>query len=295
MVCSRLAGGVLTLLLLAGCAQSGSGTATPAPMAPALPADADALVLQVAATGGYTTPALLAGRLPIVSIYADGRVITQGPVPAIYPAPAWPNVQVRRVGPAAVAELVEQAVAAGITDDGDLGRPAIADATSTRFTLVTARSTYVREAYALTEGLGMPAEALSEQQRVDREQLADLVRRLSDPQTTLGAEQVSGPEPYALTAVAGVVTPWMATDSPGGMTEPSPETWPGPILPGEPLPEAPLPVSCVTAMGAKAEAVRTAAVEATDLTPWLDAEGTRWSILLRPLLPDEAGCADLTN
>ena len=40
------------------------------------------------------------------------------------------------------------------------------------------------------------------------------------------------------------------------------------------------------------EAVLGAAAKATATTPWVSA-GNSWSLLLRPLLPDETGCADL--
>jgi hypothetical protein len=54
-------------------------------------------------------------------------------------------------------------------------------------------------------------------------------------------------------------------------------------------------VTCVTATGAEATAVIEAAGGANLLTPWLSADGTRWSVLFRPLLPDESGCADLAD
>jgi hypothetical protein len=41
-------------------------------------------------------------------------------------------------------------------------------------------------------------------------------------------------------------------------------------------------------------AVLDAAARATASTPWVTADGTRWSVTFRPLLPDETGCADLT-
>jgi len=60
-------------------------------------------------------------------------------------------------------------------------------------------------------------------------------------------------------------------------------------LPGEPfLP----PVGCVTATGAQGQAVLAAAKRATTITPWTSAD-RQWTVVLRPLLPDEAGCADL--
>jgi NAD(P)-dependent dehydrogenase (short-subunit alcohol dehydrogenase family) len=43
----------------------------------------------------------------------------------------------------------------------------------------------------------------------------------------------------------------------------------------------------------QARAVLDAAGAASAVTPWTTPDGGRWSIALRPLLPDESGCADL--
>jgi hypothetical protein len=52
-------------------------------------------------------------------------------------------------------------------------------------------------------------------------------------------------------------------------------------------------VSCVSATGDQARALLDAAGSANSATPWVTADGTRWSVTFRPLLPDESGCADL--
>src|SRR4051812_32113999 len=113
------AAAVLALVLvLSACAQRSDAGGAPAPASPGvdLPDDGDALVLQVASTGGFVTPEMLAGRLPLLSVYADGRVLSEGPVPAIYPGPAWPNVQLQQIDPATLQALVQHAFAAGVAD-----------------------------------------------------------------------------------------------------------------------------------------------------------------------------------
>jgi hypothetical protein len=45
--------------------------------------------------------------------------------------------------------------------------------------------------------------------------------------------------------------------------------------------------------GDQATAVLAAAGNGNALTPWVGADGSRWSVTFRPLLPDESGCADL--
>ncbi|HET9140343.1 hypothetical protein, partial [Actinophytocola sp.] len=67
--------------------------------------------------------------------------------------------------------------------------------------------------------------------------------------------------------------------------------WPGPALPGESIgPET----GCVVATGDQARAVMAAARDASAATPWRSG-GKTWTVALRPLLPDETGCADLTR
>jgi hypothetical protein len=53
-----------------------------------------------------------------------------------------------------------------------------------------------------------------------------------------------------------------------------------------------LDLGCVVATGDQARAVLAAAGTADATTPWVTPDG-RWSVLLRPLLPDETSCADL--
>ncbi|MCZ2838786.1 hypothetical protein [Modestobacter sp. VKM Ac-2985] len=294
----------LATLLLTACAErGGTGAAPPGPSSEtptesetvSLPEGEDALVLQVADVGGFTTPEMLAARLPVLSVYADGRVITQGPVPDIYPAPAWPNVQVQQVDEATVQELAARALDAGIAETADLGSPPLADATSTRFTLDTAERTVQREVYALRETTGaggLPGDpgagGLTEEQEEARAQLRDLLDDLTDLSQTLYSEGQT-PEQYSPETVAALARPW---------TEPNDDLthaelpWPGPALPGEPIAPG---VTCVTATGEEAQAVAEAARDANVLTPWVGADGARWSITFRPLLPHESGCADLTD
>ncbi|WP_448615850.1 hypothetical protein [Modestobacter sp. URMC 112] len=293
---ARSAGALGLALLLCACAQRAGGAPAPGP-APQLPHDPDALVLQVGHTGGFVTPEMLAARLPLVSVYADGRVVTEGPVIAVYPGPAWPNVQVQQIDPAGVATLVERAQEAGVTETGDLGTPPLADVPSTRFTLTTAAGTTVREVYALAESAGMDAgsSGLTEEQLAARAELRGLMDTLTDLPGPLGPDAVPAAVPYEPSAVAAVVRPWTAADQEAAPDLPQPEArWPGPPLPGQPL--GPLPdLTCVTATGDQAPALATAAREANRLTPWVTDDGARWAVTFRPLLPHESGCADLSG
>jgi hypothetical protein len=276
----RSAAALAALLLLASCAaQSPSpsgGGSSPYPYAP------DQLVLRVAYSGGFVTPQMLASRLPLVSVYGDGRVLTEGPTPAIYPGPALPNVQVSHIEESEVQDLVDAALAAGVGEDDDLGTPPVADAPSTLITVSTGLETHRREVYALQE---TPPDGggLSAQQVAARKKLSELVDRL----TSLAAGESQG---YVPTAVAAIVSPYTPDDDPM-LVQPD-QPWPGPGLPGEPLP-GPTGLSCVVATGDQNTAVLAAAGSGNALTPWVTPDGGRWSVTFRPLLPDESGCADL--
>lgn len=275
--------------VLAACAEPPGNAGRPPPATVTLPGDPGALVLQVEHTGGFTTPDELASRLPIVSVYADGRVFAQGPVAAIYPPFAWPNVQVLQVSPAEVQGLADLAVDAGVTGTGDLGTPPVADVPSTRFTLVTAEVTFVREVYALSEGMG--ADGLTDEQRAAREKLRSLIEQL----TTRAQPGDGSPRVYEPAAVAAVVRPWTAPEADGSGVDFAgpPRPWVGPPLPGELL--GPLPdLTCVVATGEQARAVRDAATGASTQTPWSWGDAV-WSVSFRPLLPHETGCADLAD
>jgi hypothetical protein len=276
----RSAPALALLLALTACAERGAAGGPADPDPTAAPATSG-LVLRVEYTGGFLTPATIAARLPSVSVYADGRMITQGPVPAIWPGPALPNLQVTELDPAAVQDLVDRALAAGVAGTADLGMPPVADAPSTRFTLVTTEATYQREVYALggtPEGSGLTPE-----QEETRGRLYDLLASMpsADGVTT---------SPYAAGSVAAVVTPWI--DPQDGLVQPE-LPWPGPALPGEPT-GGPPDVTCVTATGAQAEDMVRSARTANAATPWATGDGLRWTVVFRPLLPDETGCADLT-
>jgi hypothetical protein len=284
---------LLTAALLAtGCAaQPGSASAptSPSPSAgqddPA-PPDDGGLVVQVAYVGGFVTPQMTATQLPLVSMYADGRVFTEGPVAAIYPGPALPNVLERQIDPAQVEEFAQRALDAGVGQEVDYGMPAVADVPSTRITVVTAEGTETTEVYALVDGLFPEGDdgGLTDRQAAARKPLQALVDELI-------AAGTGGEQPYEPDAVAAVVSEYLDPDV---LPEAEDVAWPGPPLPGEPLDEG-LGLTCVTARGEAADAVLEAAATANASTPWTDAEGNRWSLVLRPLLPHETGCEDLPH
>jgi hypothetical protein len=272
---------------LAGCARADNGTA-PADIATSRPAGA--VALRVSFVGGLVDPATSVAQVPPIAVYGDGRVISEGTVPAYYPGPALPNVQVQRITPADVTRLVRLALDAGVGAGTDLGVPQIVDAPMTRFEVQTDTGLRTTEAAALTEGQE-GASGLTPAQRDARAKLVHLRDQLTDLPKVLG-HAVDEAKPFEPAGMMAVVSEFGAGGQP---TEPLPQpaevAWPGPALPGEPLAGVP-GLTCVTTTGDGMAKLLGAARKAHRATRWVSG-GKQWSVAFRPVLPDESGCADL--
>jgi hypothetical protein len=278
------------LMLISACARTDAGAgaapdeSAPAPngSSPDGPEQAG-IVLRMIREGGFVPAEQIPGRVPEVSVYADGRIITEGPQIAIYPGPALPNLQVVQASPDRVAELVKQAVAAGVRGGADFGQPGVADAPSTRIDVVVDGQTQSVSVMALNEA-SPDDPRLTAAQREARTKLAKFAEQLRDLGNSPDAK------PYRAERVAALAQPWSAPDD-GLPSQPPAVAWPGPALPGEPL-SPDVKLGCVTAAGADAAKVLDAAAKASQNTPWTSGP-EKYRVTFRPLLPDETGCADL--
>lgn len=278
----RWAISLVALLAAAGCAPAVSGASSGDPVPVFGPDD---LVLQVVNFGGFRGPAGT-DDIPVVSIYGDGRVITPGPQIEIYPSPALPNIQVATIGQAGLDRLRNKAKDAKVGEKLDFGQPGVADFPSTRFRLRTEKGLEVTEVYALREtslDVGLTAD-----QKANRDRLVGLLDALSDLRKTLGTDAVSQEKPYVPSTIAGLARVWSADPSAPNQQE---VAWPGPGLPGPQRSDG--MYGCVTATGWDSQAVVSAAAKANAATPWTSG-GKKWLVQIRPLLPNETSCADLT-
>src|SRR5262245_43756509 len=75
------------------------------------PAD---LVLRIDPLPGFGPQEWSYTHLPIISVYGDGRVITTGATPAIFPGPALPALLIQQIPTSDVRRLAERARAAGV-------------------------------------------------------------------------------------------------------------------------------------------------------------------------------------
>ncbi|GGN65901.1 hypothetical protein GCM10010112_27800 [Actinoplanes lobatus] len=276
------------LLLLGACAQPGAaGDKTAgAPVVESTTASADPkqVVLRVEYRGGFVPAELIPSRLPRFTAYADGRLLSEGPVPLIYPGKALPNLQEVRLGPERLRELIAEAVAAGVKTGTDFGMPGIADAPSTRITVVTAGGEQVADVMALNEARPDDG-ALTKEQNAARKRLTGFLDELD---AEFAGSTSPAPAQYRAERVAVLAHPYVDTgDGAGG----SPVRWPGPDLPGGYLNEQ-LKINCLTVEGTAKDAVWAAAEKANERTPW-ESAGKKWQVRFRPLLPEETGCDSL--
>ncbi|MEV6930461.1 hypothetical protein AB0M46_39080 [Dactylosporangium sp. NPDC051485] len=271
------------LLAASGCAAPGSAAENGSSAASYAPGD---LVLRVRTGGGFAPLSAAVTQLPEISVYGDGRVVTIGPVPGLYPGPALPNIQVRRISAADVRRLAQRGLAAGVGRGEDMGVPNVADAPTTHITVRTATGAATTDVPAM--GIDSGGEGLTADQRAARGRMQQYVAELRDLPETLGRKSVGEAAPYEPARIAAVATPWRPSAD-GLPSDPPAIEWPSAsALPGDPVPNRP-GVNC---LAVEASPVLSAAASANARTPWLSG-GTRWAVALRPLLPDESGCADL--
>ena len=141
------------LSLVAACVGS-AGAVAPRPSPSGGPDDPDRPVFRLGWEGGFVAPDTILGRLPLVVVYPDGRVISQGPQLAIYPGPLMPNLVERTLSADALARLVELARNTGLLQTVHHDFPGIADAPDTVLEIELDWKTYRFSAYALAEGEG---------------------------------------------------------------------------------------------------------------------------------------------
>lgn len=284
-----LTAAAVPLLLLGACARPGAaeqaGSPGSAPVTESTTAAGpDAIALRVEYRGGFVPAESIPGRIPRFSVYADGRAFSEGPVPAIYPGPALPNLQVVTLSPQRVQELTAEALAAGVKTGGDFGTPNVADIPSTRITVTTAGGEQSVEVMALNEA-APDDKSLTAEQHAARKRLTEFLASLD----RLFAEATSpAAKQYQPERLAVLAQPYQDTgDGAGGAAV----AWPGPALPGTALTEQPK-VNCLTVEGTEKDAVWKLAEKANARTPW-ESAGQKYQIIFRPLLPDETSCDSL--
>jgi hypothetical protein len=271
---------------LTGTGGSGETGPTGASGGPAIdhPTRPDALVLRVEQRGGFVPVDYALTRVPIWSLYGDGRVIVEGPQIEIYPGPALPNLLVFRLTEPQIQAILAAARDAGLLQgDRRYPQPCVADVPTTVFTVVADGRTSVVSADALDLGPsscpGVDEEA--------RAKLAAFWSRLTDLASWLPG-RIGPEEPYVADEIRVYVRPYRGEPD----LAQEPVTWPleMPLADfGEPFPDAGERTRCGVVSGPDLQTLRPLFERANQLTPW-ESAGKAYGLLLRPLLPDEHGC-----
>jgi hypothetical protein len=241
-------------------------------------------VIKIGQVGGLLAPWVTLTQYPTVVLYADGRLIMQGPQVEMYPGPALPNLQVTQLTLAGVQQLLDWAAEAGLKgEDRFLGQP-MPDAGVTQFTVVQASGPHT------TTVSDMSSDA----------QEVGALRRFQDimldVRQWLPAEDIVGDDlPYDYDRLRILAAPANAVDMP----DPSLVTvmdWP--------LDESLASVGslidevsgkrCSEVSGADLDTLKPAIEQANELTLWR-SDGETYSVQFHPLLPDEEGCPALAG
>ena len=294
---SRLFAILVAIGLVAGACTSAGSTPGATPSSPPSPAPAspspagspaavgpNALVLRVAYEGGLLAPNARRAQIPFLSVYADGRIMTAGAVPAIYPGPLMPTIVFRSVGPDGAANILKAAGDAGLTGaDATYPSAPTPDAPSTVITVVHDGGQTV-STFGFLGGVTGPAASDSAGQVAQA--ASQLVAGLSGNDSfggTVGAEGTYQPLGFQL-----FVTPGGPTATDPGLARP-PVAWPlaTPLAAfGKPDPLGGEGARVGVVVGPDAATVGPIFAAASQLTGFTSG-GAAWTIMPRPLLPDE--------
>ncbi len=246
------------------------------------------LVLRVESVGGLIAPGFARSQLPSISVFADGRIIVPGVIPAIYPGPLVMPLFVRSVGTAGAAAILKAAKDAGLTKaDATYPVLGVADMPSTVITVVHDGARTKTTFGALSPDAAQnapPAEAAL------RSAALALIGHLSTGDTYWGPTTASVPYEPAGYRV------WVTRGAPQA-SDPSlqrqPVAWPlaAPLASfGAPDPSQNQPTRVGDVVGTDAALLGPIVTAATQITPFSSA-GAVYTLVVRPLLPDEAAAA----
>jgi hypothetical protein len=249
------------------------------------PSGSSELVLRVSTGGGFVPVEYNLTMTPEFSLYGDGRVIVTGPVIAIYPGPALPNLQTATISEDAVQAILAAAKEAGLFQSGvDYGQPGITDVGTTSFTLNADGRTYQTDIYAL--GMESGAGELTMEQQQARAAIQDFRGKLTDL-TSLVTTQIEWAtyEYKSLAIFSRPVDPNAGTDS----TDVAPGYLDWPLGDLATLGEAVDPGYrrvVVTGEDLATLKQKPPLEQANQITIWKSA-GREYHLYFRPLLPDE--------
>jgi len=249
------------------------------------PTGPDELILRIETGGGFVPVEYNLRAVPGISLYGDGRLVVEGPIPEIYPGPALPNLQVQQLTEEAVQAILAEAERAGLLGaDASFDYPCVTDLPTTTFTVTTDGVTHTVSAYALGFEIDMGGDC----QDVDvdaRAKLLEFSTAMGALDGWLPAGSIGESSEYEPTEMRVYVTTYRGDPELEQMIV----QWPlAESLKrfGEADPN--LDLRCGVVSGADLKTLLPLAKQANELTPWSD--GDERGLIFRPLLPDEHGC-----
>lgn len=286
---ATIVAGAALVATVAACS-SGAAGPTPEPTAVAIPhpTGASDLILRYEEVGGFVGPGVLLGRYPIISVYGDGTVITQGAVPAIFPGPAMPSLIATKLTEAGIQRLLSAAAGAGLLGpDAQYDATGVADATTAQFTVVAGGGRHLVSAYALgiaSPGNEGPFAAV-------RARLQAFTVVLGDLRTRFAAD-IAGPDaPFAYTSLRALVRDGAPQSGDPAISR-VPLAWPlaTPLATfGTPGTGAATGWRCGVVTGTDLATLKPLLAQATSITGW-SSSGAVYTLMPLPMLPDDAAC-----
>ncbi|HEY3485380.1 MAG TPA: hypothetical protein VGK49_08340 [Ilumatobacteraceae bacterium] len=187
------------------------------------PTGADDVVVRIGYEGGFVPVEVSFTSLPTVLVSGDS-VYQQGPVPAIYPGPLLPNIQVQSITGAGIQSILALADGAGLLQEIEYVQPDnIADAPDTVVTIDVDGSTYVHRAYALGMAGGSDGGETDPARIALADFIADVQAYVNDP--------VNGEVSEASTfeATTYLIQSYPVDDTSGYDVEPTFVEWPAEV------------------------------------------------------------------
>lgn len=250
--------------------------------------DGHDVLVRVAFEGGFVPLEWTYRSLPSFSLYGDGTLVLPGAQIELYPGPALPSISTRTVTEEGIQTTLEEALGSiqDVPDEMlDMGSVGLADVPTTVITIRAGDVDRTIKVYGLSELTERPQHMSAEEFQA-RGQLQQLVTKLEGLATWLPDGSLGTETSYEGSGARLFVSEYRKGDLPQ-----EPITWPlqedlhrfGDGAIGSET------YRCGIVEGTEWTTLREAASQANELTPWSES-GARFSILFRPLLPDERGC-----
>lgn len=156
------------------------------------PTGEDDVVVKLSFEGGFVPAGYAFVNTPSLLISGDGRIFTQGAVPAIFPGPLLPTVMVRTITEGGIQSVLSLVDGAGLLAEPPdySGGDNIADAPDTVLAIDTDGAVFVHSAYAL---------GIDDPESPARKKLLDATTALGDIEKAAGASNLGVDEPFVAT------------------------------------------------------------------------------------------------